>query len=61
MKSKYNGKKSVITCNFLNGGYSRDLYLNSGILYMPIMSALLPVYMDLMKTLRVENQKYGLF
>ena len=53
--------KSVITHNFINGGHSRDPYLNSDILSMPIMSALLAIYMDLMKTLRVGKQRYGLF
>ena len=60
-KSKYYGQQSVITCIFFNGGLSRDPYLNSGILFMPIMSALLAIYMDLMKTLRVGKQRYGLY
>ena len=46
---------------FQNEEYSQDPYLNSAILLMPIMSAVQAIHMDLIKTLRVENQKYGLF
>ena len=38
-----------------------DPYLTFGILSMPTMSALLAINMDLMKTVRMEKQKYGLF
>ena len=54
-------KYAIQLAFFLNVGCNKDLYLNSSILAMSIMSALVPIFMDLMKTLRVEKQKHGLF
>ena len=38
-----------------------DPYLDSGKLYMHIMSTLIAIDVDLVDGLRVKNQKYGLF
>ena len=62
------GRNTTITsknikyhANIFNGVYSRDPYLSSGILYMPVMSTLLAINMDLVEMLLVEIQKNDLF
>ena len=51
----------VITPKILNGGYTRDPYLTSGIVFVPIMPTLLVLNLDQKGVLWVEKQIFGLF